>query len=104
MHTSEELLLWLSGNEPGQRPRGRGFDPWPRLVHEGSSTAAGSGGVGQRHSLDPEWLWLWCTLVSTAPIPALAWKFLYAAGAALKKQTDTHTQQWKPESAGGRGR
>ena len=37
-------------------------------------------GVGCRLSLEPTLLWLW--LAAVAPIGPLAWKPLYAAGAA----------------------
>ena len=43
-------------------------------------------GVGHRHGLDPELLWLWCRLAATAPIGPLAWELQYAAGAALKNK------------------
>ena len=42
-------------------------------------------GVGQRHSLDPVLLWLWCRVAAIAPIQPLAWEPPYAAGAALEK-------------------
>ena len=42
-------------------------------------------GVGQRHSLDPVLLWLWCRVAAVAPIQPLAWEPPYAAGAALEK-------------------
>ena len=42
-------------------------------------------GVGCRHGLDPELLWLCCRLTATAPIQLLAWEPPYAAGAALEK-------------------
>ena len=38
--------------------------------------------VGHRHSSDPAWLWP----AAVAPIPPVAWKFLYATDAALKKK------------------
>ena len=44
-------------------------------------------GVGRRHSLDPELLWLWCRPTAPTPIWTLAWKFPCATGAAL----NTHT-------------
>ena len=47
------------------------------------SSVAGSLGVGCRHGLDPAWLWLWCRLVSAAPIRPLAWELPCAAGATL---------------------
>ena len=45
-------------------------------------------GVGCRHSLDPQLLWLWCRLAATAPIRLLAlWTELpYAVGVGLKKK------------------
>ena len=60
------------------------FDPWPRSVGQGSSTAV-SCGVGCRCGSDTELLWLWCRLVVIAPIGPLAWEPPYAAGAALEK-------------------
>ena len=41
-------------------------------------------GVGYRHGLDPELLWLWCGPVVTALIQPLAWEPPYAASAAPK--------------------
>ena len=43
-------------------------------------------GVGQRHGLDPELLWLWCRLAATALIRPLASEPPYAVGAALKSK------------------
>ena len=43
-------------------------------------------GIGYRHGLDPELLWLWCRPVATAPIRPLAWELPYASDAALKRQ------------------
>ena len=60
-------------------------------------------GVGHRHALDPELLWLWHRPVATALIGPLAWEPPYAAGAALekakrqktnKKQTKLSQMQW----------
>ena len=45
-----------------------------------------SWGVGQRHGLDPELLWLWCRPAATAPIRPLSWEPPFAAGAVLKTQ------------------
>ena len=42
-------------------------------------------GVGLRRGSDPELLWLWHRLATTAPIRPLAWEPLYAVGAALEK-------------------
>ena len=50
-----------------------------------ASGIAMSCGVGQRHSLDPVLLWLWCRVAAIAPIQPLAWEPPYAAGAALEK-------------------
>ena len=41
-------------------------------------------GVGCRHGLGLELLWLWCRPVTTVPIGPLAWETPYAVGAALK--------------------
>jgi len=45
-------------------------------------------GVGRRRGLDLVLLWLWCRQVATAPIQPLVWELPYAAGMALKKQTN----------------
>ena len=42
-------------------------------------------GVGHRHGLDPELLWLWRRPVATALIRPLAWELPYAIGVALEK-------------------
>ena len=49
------------------------------------SCIAVSRGVGLRHSLDPEFLWLWYRPAAVAPIHLLAWEPPYAMGAALKR-------------------
>ena len=49
-------------------------------------------GVGHRRSLDLALLWLWCRPVARALIQHLAWEPPYAASAALKRHTHTHTQ------------
>ena len=49
-------------------------------------------GVGQRHSLDPALLRLWCRPAAIAPIGPLAWEPLYVAGVALKSKK-THTNR-----------
>ena len=41
-------------------------------------------GVGCRHGLDSELLWLWHRPVATAQIRPLAWELPYAEGAALE--------------------
>ena len=46
-------------------------------------------GVGCRCGSDPALLWLWCRLVSTAPMRPLSWEPPYASGAALKKKNLT---------------
>ena len=49
-------------------------------------------GVGCRHSLDPELLWLWCRPAATAPIRPLAWELPFANDVALKsKKSSIHT-------------
>ena len=54
-----------------------------------------SGGVGRRHSSDPEWLWLWRRPAATAPIRPPSLESPCASGAALKKTKDTHTHKIK---------
>ena len=76
-----DFLLWLSRNEPN--------------IHEdvsltlaslsGLTSVAVSCGVGRRHGLDPELLWLWCRPAAVAPIHRLAWELPYDAPEALKK-------------------
>ena len=44
------------------------------------------GGVGHRQGSDMALLWLWRRLAAAALIQPLAWEFLYAIGAALKKE------------------
>ena len=72
-----EFLLWYSGNESDQHPRGCGFNPWPCLVSWGSGIAV-SCGVGRRRSLDLALLWLWCRPAAIAPIQPLDWELPYA--------------------------
>ena len=43
-------------------------------------------GVGHRHGLDLELLWLWCKPSATALIETLAWEPPHAVGVALKRQ------------------
>ena len=43
-------------------------------------------GVGHRHGLDPELLWLWHRLAAASLIQSLARDLPYAAGAALKSK------------------
>ena len=78
-----ELLLWLSSNEPNWCPRGSSLAslsglkdlvlPWTVVWVE-------------RHSSDPELLWLWRGPETTAPIWPLAWELKCAACAAIKRQ------------------
>ena len=42
--------------------------------------------VGRRCGSDLALLWLWYKPVAAAPIGALAWELLYAAGVALKSK------------------
>ena len=44
-------------------------------------------GVGPRHGLDPELLWLWHRPASLALIQPLAWEPPYALSVALKRQS-----------------
>ena len=50
-------------------------------------------GVGHRHGSGPTLLWLWCRPAAGALIQPLAWEPLDAAGAALKRQKQKHSQQ-----------
>ena len=43
-------------------------------------------GVGRRHGLDPELLWLWYRPAAAVLIRPLAWEPPYAAGTALKRK------------------
>ena len=52
---------------------------------EGSGVAM-SCGVGRRLVSDVALLWLWCRPAAAAPIRSLAWKVLYATGAAQKRK------------------
>ena len=60
-------------------------------------------GIGHRHGLDPEllwlWLWLWPWLwpAARAPIQPLAWEHPYATGEALKKR-QSKTDAKKPDA------
>jgi len=47
-------------------------------------------GVGHRHGLDPELLWLWCRLAAAALIQPLACELPYVACVALNKQIYTY--------------
>ena len=47
-------------------------------------------GVGRRHGLDPELLWLWCRLATVALIRPLAWELPYAPGVPLAPQKECH--------------
>ena len=49
-------------------------------------------GVGCRRGLDLAFLWLWHRPAIVAPIQPLAQEPPYAAGAALKKQTNEISQ------------
>ena len=57
------------------------------------SGVAVSCGVGHRHILDLELLWLWCRMAAPAPIQPLAWEPPYAAGVALKTKKQNKTKQ-----------
>ena len=88
-----EFLLCGNGNESDQYPWGCGFNPWPCLVGWGSGTVVGCG-VGHRHGLDPELLWLW--LATVALIQPPAWELPYAVSVALKsKKKNKKTKQKK---------
>ena len=65
-------------------------------MDEGSSVAV-SDGIGHRCGSDPMLLWLWCRLVTTAPIGPVAWEPPYAMGAALKKKTKDQKKERERE-------
>ena len=52
-------------------------------------------GVGCRHSLDLELLWLLRRPVATAPIRPVGWELPYAAGAALKRQKEKKKKEFE---------
>ena len=87
------MAQWLA-NPTSIHEEGHGFDPWPRSVGYGSSTAL-SCGIGRRRGSDPALLWLWCRLAATAPIRPLAWEPPCASGVALKRQEDQKRKQNK---------
>ena len=66
------------------------------LASQGSGIAM-SCGVGHRHGLDPELLWLWCRPASTALIWSLAWEPPYVMGVALKRQKPKEKEKKKKE-------
>ena len=80
------------------------FNPWPQPVGQGSGVAV-SRGVGQRCSLDPVLLWLWCRPAVAAPIRPLAWELPYATGVSLKqsKKTKNKKQPHQPTKHNHRG-
>jgi len=43
-------------------------------------------GIGFRHSLDLELLWLWCRLAAIATTGSIAWELPYAQSVALKRK------------------
>ena len=61
-------------------------------------------GVGRRCASDPTWLWLWCRPVAAALMQSVAWEFLYAMGAALKRKSKykkaQNERKMKRESSG----
>ena len=54
-----------------------------------------SGGVGCRHSLDPELLWLWCWPVATALMRPIAWEPPYAVGEAQEMAKKDKKKRYK---------
>ena len=75
----KEFLLWVSELRIGHTVY-EDLGSIPDLL------VATSRGVGWRRGLDLAWLWLWCRLVTTAPIPPLAWEHPYATGVAVKRK------------------
>ena len=53
-------------------------------------------GIGCRHGLDTELLWLWRRLASVALIQPLVFELPYAEGAALKKKKERKKKEICP--------
>ena len=56
-------------------------------------------GVGRRHSLDPELLWLWRRPVATVLIGPIVWETPYAVGASLKDKTTKKKKKKKKKKS-----
>ena len=67
--------MWHSGNNPNSIHEDE-IDPWPAISY----------GVGYRHGLDPQLLWLSCRPAAAALIRSLAWELPYATGVDLKSK------------------
>ena len=86
--------MWCTGNKSEQYPRECGFYPWPHSVGWGSGIAL-TYGVGCKHGLDPELLWLWRRPIAIAPIRPLPWELPYAMGATKKIKTKQNKKKNK---------
>ena len=51
--------------------------------------------VGHRYGSNPEVLWLWCRLATSAPIRPLAWESPCATGSGPKKGKKTKKKERK---------
>ena len=58
----------------------------PGIAQQAMDPVAVSCGIGHRHDSDPELLWLWHRLATTALIGPLAWEPPCSMGAALIKK------------------
>ena len=93
MKTSNEYLRQLYWNQPRYSSRSSHLGP---VLMNPTSTHEDLGSIPDltqwvkdlalpRCHLDPMLLWLWCRLVTTAPIWPLAWEFPYCRGCGPKK-------------------
>ena len=92
LNNRQEILLWLSGNEPDLYAWGHGFNPWPCSVGEGSVISM-SCSTDCKWGLDPALLWLCCRPAAAASIWPLAWELPYATGAVLESQNQPTKQK-----------
>ena len=86
---TEEVLLWLSSNEPqlgSMRMEVRSL-AWLSSLRICTAVSC------HRCGLDPVLLWLWCRLTAVALIGPLAWEHPYASGVTLKKKKERERER-----------